>query len=203
MPTALYPIHISHYLVCQSVLCHTSQKSELLKPWTVFWKTNDKKSLNVSITWGKSQKSDQSFFSLLRGYAMWVSVYNYNYKICHDSKSQYITCALRCQKGMKCFILLHETSQVSPEHPMCVLPSQAGQLLWQFNLSVRNLANSERIGQETFPTVQGLFSDWQFSQSQGAQKQKMRNESTASALDWVENKKKKGFPLGRKTAMYL
>lgn len=141
MPTALYPIHISHYLVCQSVLCHISQKSKLLKPWTVFWKTNDKKSFNVSITWGKSQKSDQSFFSLFRGYAMWVSVYNYNYKYVMTASPLYITCALRCQKGMKCFILLHETSQVSPEPPH-VCPAITG---WPTSLavylSVRNLAN--------------------------------------------------------------
>lgn len=110
----------------------------------------------------------------------------------------YTKCALRCQEWMTFFILLHEISQISPGPSyVCVLPHHK-----RANFSGSLLVN-QKLGKlwkywtETFPAVQGLFADWQFSQSPGAQKQKMRNQSAASALDWVE-KKKKRFSTGAK-----
>lgn len=114
----------------------------------------------------------------------------------------YTKCALRCQEWLTFFTLLHKVCQASTGAPTCVprhiTSWSTSQALY---LSVRNLVNHESIGQETLPAVRRLLVDWQFSQSPGG-RQKMKIQSAASALGWVEGgkKKRKRFSIGAKNS---
>lgn len=109
-------------------------------------------------------------------------------------------CALRCQEWLTFFTLLHKVCQASTGAPTCVprhiTSWSTSQALY---LSVRNLVNHESIGQETSPAVRRLLVDWQFSQSPGGRR-KMKIQSAASALGWVQGEKKKGFSIGAKNS---